>query len=302
MTPLRTLPIAPLLLGLAVVPPATAQPDERQLIVSVLKDDGGAPVTGLRPEDFVVREDGAMREVLRVRQGASPRQIAILVDTSQAADAAVGDFRRGLTAFIEAMQEGNQISIIAFGGPPQILVESTSTLSALHDGVGKIFAYPASASYLLDAMSETMEGFARREAERPVMVVLTTEGLDYSHKDSTTVLRDVQEVGVAVYAIVVQDRAFGPGVAAGALGDPLARWRLERERALSQGATVSGGHRRDLLSTMNTEQAMTQLAEELKSQHVVTYVRPPALIPPERIEVEMTRPGLSARATRLEDR
>ena len=41
---------------------------------------------------------------------------------------------------------------------------------------------------------------------------------------------------------------------------------------------------------------MKQLAAELLNQYVVTYARPDTLIPPEKIEVTVTKPGLTARA------
>ena len=41
---------------------------------------------------------------------------------------------------------------------------------------------------------------------------------------------------------------------------------------------------------------MKQLAAELLHQYVVTYARPDTLIPPEKIEVTVTKPGLTARA------
>ena len=40
-------------------------PRERTMFVSAV-DDKGEPVPGLGPNDFIVREDGAQREVLRV--------------------------------------------------------------------------------------------------------------------------------------------------------------------------------------------------------------------------------------------
>ena len=49
------------------------------MVVSVL-DQNGTPVEGLGPRDFVVREDGAVREVLRVEPAPNGRQIALLVD------------------------------------------------------------------------------------------------------------------------------------------------------------------------------------------------------------------------------
>jgi hypothetical protein len=41
---------------------------------------------------------------------------------------------------------------------------------------------------------------------------------------------------------------------------------------------------------------MKQLAAELRDQYLVTYARPERLIPPEKIEVTVGKPGLTARA------
>ena len=54
------------------------------MYVSAL-NDAGAPVPDLGPSDFIVREDNMAREVLRVEPAVEPMQIALLVDTSQAA-------------------------------------------------------------------------------------------------------------------------------------------------------------------------------------------------------------------------
>ena len=61
-----------------------AQAIQRAMYVSAL-DDAGAPVADLGPADFVVREDNVAREVLKVEPADEPMQIAVLVDTSQAA-------------------------------------------------------------------------------------------------------------------------------------------------------------------------------------------------------------------------
>ena len=81
---------------------AGAQSVERQLIVSVV-DSNGTPIADLDASDFVVREDGARREILDVRPDTERKQIALLVDTSQAAAPAVRDFKRAAKSFIETM-------------------------------------------------------------------------------------------------------------------------------------------------------------------------------------------------------
>ena len=283
-------------LTLAVTAGPHAQSVERQLVVSVLDDDG-EPVAGLQPADFVVREDDVIREVLRVSQDTGAREIAVLVDTSRSASNVVTDFRRGLSAFVEAMHDGNRISIIGYGGPPRILVESTTALPRLQAGVDRIFAYGSSAAYLLDAMSEAAEGFLQREAARPVMVVLTTEGLDLSHIDARSVLRDLDRAAISLYPVVLTESTFNRGADLENLGGPLAQWRTERDLALNQGAPASGGRRRDLLTSMGVEQAMRETAAELRSQYLVVYARPNTLIPPREIAVSVTREGMEARGT-----
>src|SRR5581483_5280168 len=61
---------------------------ERTMYVSAV-DEKGEPVKGLGPDDFVIREDGAQREVLRVTPAIEPIDIAILVDDSAASEGVI---------------------------------------------------------------------------------------------------------------------------------------------------------------------------------------------------------------------
>ena len=277
---------------------AFGQSVEREMVVSVLDRDG-VPAAGLTPSDFIVREDGAAREVLRVSQNPVERQIALLVDTSQAAGQSIGDFRRAATSFVENMSEGNQLSIIAFGERPQILTEATSSLKRLQDGVNGLFSYQQSASYLINAVSETTQGFESAEARRPVIVVMTTLGIDYSDRDARPTIRRLQKAGVAMYAIVLNDLSRSAAAnRQGGLGRAELQDRLrERDILLDQGPKLSGGRRRDLQSSMGSARAIQDLANDLRSQYVIVYSRPNTLIQPERIEVEVNRDDLDARGT-----
>ncbi len=297
-----------------------AQPAERSLVVSVVAGDG-APVPGLQARDFEVREDGVEREVLRAARDTRPRQIALLVDTSEAALGAVANFRNGVNAFVDALHRESEIAIISFGGRPRILVPSTREVARLREGTAGIFAYSRTAAYLLDAMSETTRGFVRRGASRPVMVVLATEGLDHSHVDSTTLIRDIEEAGVTVHTAVLAGRGsrassrlpFGParsgppgvrppgfgGFDPGGFGvardDGFARWRLDRDMALNRAPLAGAGRRRDMLASMAAEATLQAVAAELLNQYLVVYSRPATLIPPRDIELRVARDGVDVR-------
>ena len=276
---------------------ARAQSVERRMIVTVLDGDDN-PVGNLAPRDLVVREDGAAREVLRVEPAGAARQIAVLVDTSEAAARATRDFRAGLSAFFEAMHEGNEISLISFGGPPRILVGSTGSLSRLQDGLGNIFGFAGSAAYLLDAMAQAAEGFTRREAARPILMALTTEGVDYSNVRARGVFERVRESGAAVYTLLVAGRGRAR-VDPGLLDMRRQQEEMERNLVLERGPRDSGGRSEIVLTSIAVENALMGFATELRNQFLVTYARPDALIPPERIEVATNRAGLTARGTPL---
>ena len=290
--------------SLAGAAAAHAQSIERRMVVSVLDDDG-APVTDLGAADFTIREDDTAREVLRVEPAGTSRQIAILVDTSEAALRMVSDFRRGLSTFVGEMREGNRISLVSFGGPPRILVETTDDAERLQGGIDRVFPQTGQAAYMLDAIHEVAQGFVRRRAERPILVVLTAEGIDYSNRRSRGVLERIGESGAALYTLSVEARrsAFANQPAFGGLpgGVDLRQQEFERDRVLARGTAETGGRHRDLLASSAVEHAMQELAAELRNQYLVVYARPDQLIPPEAVRVSVDRPGLTARGNLLPD-
>ncbi len=307
MAALRTL--AGLVTGLTVVVgPLAAQVNEREMFVSVL-DENGSPVPDLQVSDFLVREDGALREVVRVARATAPIQLAILVDTSQAAIPAILHIRNGLHAFVEAMHEGNDLSLITFGGPPRILVDVTRDRERLDAGVDRVFAYSDTAAYLLDAIRETGRGFQRRGASRPAIVVVTTDGVDFSARSHTDALEILGEAGVAMHAVVLTSRVRRETSRTSIRGaDPfpgrptftdsrLSDHTDDRDLLLALGPAATGGRRSNLVTSMGLEDELKAVASELSSQYLVVYVRPARLIPPEEIEVSVTVANLVARGT-----
>jgi VWFA-related protein len=281
---------------------ASAQSVKRQIVVSAV-DSNGIPIADLAPSDIIITEDGIRREILSVRRDMEPKQIALLVDTSQAAEPAMQDFKKAAGTFVELIGEGHEVSLISFGGTPRILTEATTVPAQLRDGVGKLFSYSNTASYLLDAVSEIVRGFQRRSAPRPIIVVFATLGVDYSNVDDRGTLDRLRDAGVAMHAIVLAQspvRGIGPGQGftqrtGRGLGQTSSQ--LELDRFLQQGPTQTGGRRRNLHTFTSAEPAVNDLTAQLQNQYLVVYSRPVMLIPPEKIQVTAAREGLDARGT-----
>jgi len=258
---------------------------ERTLYVSAVNDKG-EPVEGLGPDAFVVREDGVRREVLRVSRATEPIDIALLVDNSAAADEEITFIRDAVSKFVAKMGPDNPTALIALADRPTILVDYTTDPKRLSDGIGRLFAMSGSGMTLLDAISETAKGLARRETPRAVIVPIFTDGVEFTNRYSRDVVSDVRKAQAALDLVTIGQfyHSDEQGV-------------RERSFLLDEGPRGTGGQRMALLSPMALPDTLQRLARELSSQYKLVYGHPESLIPPEKTEVASARPGVTMRGT-----
>ena len=262
---------------LASVAPAFGQADERIIYASVVDKDG-TPVPDLTAKDFIVREDGQAREVLRVAHDTDPLQIALLVDNSVSMRPRLSVLRRAVTAFIEATREDVQLAIITLAERPTILAGYTTDRAALRKAADNMFAYEAG-NYLLDGIAETSQGLAKRTMLRSAIAVITGIGPEMSYRQYTEVLRFFRAGGASLHVVQMGAGIGGQG----------------REIVISRGTSETGGRFEEVLVPTNLELKSRQMATELSNQYRVTYARPSRLIPPSKTEVSVRRADLKAR-------
>lgn len=278
-----------LLFACLLAAPAAAQPQgsssrTQQIYVSVVNGKG-EPVAGLTERDFAVREDGVAREVINVEPATAPLDIMLLVDDSQAITPAIPHLRDALPKFVDRLQGKARIGVVTFGERPTSVVEHTSDAEALKKGLNRIFARPGSGAYLLEAVEDVSRGLQKRDTARPVIVVITAEGVEFSNLQHERVLEELRDSGAVLHVLSI-------GTPAASVSDEM----RNRNLLISQGTEQTGGRRDQLLSPMALDQRLLQLAGELLNQYVVTYGRPETLVPPEKVQVTTTKEGLTARA------
>jgi hypothetical protein len=264
------------LLGLILLAPAhaSAQSDERMIYASVVARNG-APVLGLGVKDFIVREDHAAREILRVAPDRDPMQIALLVDDSGLMRGYEGHLRRGVSAFIQNMRPDVSIALIGLGERPTIRADYTRDREQLLHAANQLFGHGRNT--LSDAIFESSNALAKRGLMRPVIVAITAGGGGYKHRED--VLRALKRSQASLHVVSVGLRG---AVAAGG--------------RMTEEATHDTGGRNDIiLGITSLETRAVQLATELSNQYRVTYARPQRLIPPKSTEIRAKDPELHAR-------
>lgn len=264
---------------------AQAQSDERVIYASVV-DNNGVPVKNLTPKDFIVREDGVVREVLRIERDNDPMKIALLADNSAAMqDSRMSDLRRAVSAFVTGMRDGVHIAIITLADRPTILVDYTADRERLRKAAEGIAAFSGTGNYVLDGIYETSQALSKEGAERPVIVAISSDGPELSYRHYDLVLERLEESDAAFHVVVVKVPEGGQAT--------------DRDLVFSRGSHDTGGRYDDLLTSTALERKMKQVADEISTQYRVIFARPQKLIPPKTTEVSARNPQLRARGKLL---
>ena len=108
--------------ALAVLVPVQ---DQRTVYVTA-SDRDGQLVLDLTPEDFVVKESGDTREIVRASLAADRMQVALIVD-----DNGTGFFRQSVAALVQRILPHADIAIIRVMIQPHTLVDFTADPAAL---------------------------------------------------------------------------------------------------------------------------------------------------------------------------
>jgi hypothetical protein len=272
--------------GVVLVGPATAQRRERTLIVSALDKASGMPVETLHADDVVVREDGVASEVIRVTRLTDPMQVAVLIDNSAAAGPHIGNIRDGLKAFVAALDKKSELSLVTYADRPTLIASFSTDRREMDKGIDRVFPQSSSGAYLLEAIQETARGFVKRRARRPVIVVVSMAGVEFSTTHYEPVLERLEESGAQLHVLGLVDHQADETDA-----------NRYRNILVDRGTSETGGRRQDLLATMALPQALKSLAAELNGQFRAVYVRPDSLIQPRNIEVGSGRPELEVRGS-----
>lgn len=264
---------------------------EQTIFISVADKDGKPPAS-LAIGDLTIREDGNAREVLKVEPATTPMQIALLIDTSQASQGSIPDLRDAVRAFgttIWAKSPDTQIALYVFGERPSLEADYTNNATALGRGVDRLFASSGSGAYFIDAVIESAKAMAARKPARGVIVAYVDEnGPEFSNRRHEQAFDALAAARSSLWTITRQGFSSTAMTSEG------------RERASIIGDVTqrTGGRSSMIFAPSALKDRFRELADQLLAQFAVTYGRPESLIPPERLEVRLTREGYRLTAPR----
>lgn len=281
-----------LILGVAAVDLAAQRALRDQTIYVGVVDKQGQPPASLDLSAISVREDGIAREVLRIEPATGPMHIAVLMDTSEASRGSVPDMRDAVRAFGAAIWAGSpesQIALYSFGERPTQEADFTSSAVALGRGVDRLIAASGSGSYFVEAVVEASNAVARHKPARGVVVAFVDEnGPEFSNRRHTHAFEALAAARSSLWTITRQ--GFG--------NNAMSPENRERASVIGDVTTRTGGRSSTVFAPSALVSRFEDVAGHLLAQFAVTYGRPESLIPPERLEVQLSLDGYRLTAPR----
>jgi Ca-activated chloride channel homolog len=227
-------------------------------VYATVTDAHGAPVAGLKKENFTVLEDGHPQSIAVFdKESAVPLSIALAIDTSLSTrhdlpleQASAKRFARTIMRPVDAL------SVFGFSEAVSQSTSYTADLKRIDEGIEHIRLGAATALY--DAVYLASRSLDRRQG-RKVLVLITDGGDTVSKLDYPQAARAAEEAEALVYSIIVVPIENSAGRETGG------------EHALIQLSEDTGGKYYYATSMSQLDDAFRQISDELRTQYLLAY-------------------------------
>jgi len=221
-------------------------------------DQHGAPVAGLKKEDFALQEDGKEQKIAVFdKESALPLSIVLAVDTSLSTrkdlPLELASARRFAHTILRPV---DGLSLYQFSEIVSELTPFTSDLRVIDRGIDHIRLGSATALY--DALFLGSQALELRQG-RKVMVVITDGGDTMSKVDYQEAVREAETAEAILYRIIIVPIEASAGRDTGG------------EHALIQLSRDTGGEYFYASSLTQLDDAFRQISDELRTQYLLAY-------------------------------
>jgi Ca-activated chloride channel family protein len=201
--------------ALAATQPAASQPATFRTNVDivalnvVVTDADQKYVSGLRPSDFAVFEDGIQQDVSFFGATNVPLDLAILLDTSASMTGKMGLVQEAAIGFLQTLRSGDRAIIVDIKDATKIMYPLGGDVEAAKNAILSTAPRGGTALYngaYLTLKEMVKERRATSEVRRQALVVLS-DGDDTASLVSYDDLMDLaKQSGIAIYTITLRSK------------------------------------------------------------------------------------------------
>ena len=168
-----------------------------QVLVS---DNDGNVITGLKPENFTIYEDGVKQEISHFSPLEANVTVVMLVEFSKRNELFLDDVYNAMYGFVRTLRPGDWTAVVGYDMRTTIFSDFTQNRNEVYSALRQ-FAIPSwNESNISDAVIEMID--RTQEIEGKVAILLIASGLDtFSRHSYEQALNACKSANASVYAI-----------------------------------------------------------------------------------------------------
>lgn len=259
-------------------------------VFTTVVDERGAPLGGLKKEDFQILEDGEPQTVAVFdRESDLPLSIVLAVDTSLSTRKDLKLELEAARRFVQSiLRPQDALSLYEFKETVRELTPFTRDLARIDRGLLRM--QPSFGTALFDALYLGSQALEHRQG-RKVLVIISDGGDTTSKVKYAEAVRAAQQSEAIVYSIIVVPIEASAGRNTGG------------EHALIQISADTGGKYYYASSIPRLDRAFRQISDELRTQYLLAYYPTRRLSDSDfrRIEVKVKHPPSTTQAPPVEE-
>ena len=232
----------------------------------ILTDKQGAPITGLKQEDFEIVEEGKPQTITYFTQGdpedgdslgdAMPLHLGLTLDTSGSMERDISDVRTAVIKFLNANDSAKDFTLVDFDTEIRVARYGADEIERLIERIRR--RKPDGWTALFDAVGVYLNGAGPQDGQK-IMLLYTDGGDTRSELTFTDTLSLLKGSDVTLYAI-------------GYLENQSSSARTQQQSQLQRMAQITGGQAFFPSSIKELDTIYVKIQREIAARYTIGFV------------------------------
>jgi Ca-activated chloride channel homolog len=236
------------------------------LLEATVKNKTGQIMSGLKKEDFIVKEDGATQKVMHFSQDQLPLDVALILDVSDSMKPFLGPLHDAASTALDTLKPEDQVTFYTFSTMSRRLVDLTSEKRKIAERIDSVTGEDIGGSTningaIFDAAEYLLQAAPR--GRRVIVVITDTVATDNGGVAPVDVVQESLAADTAVYCLKV------PGD--NPLSTRMAAAQIPGLISMDKVAQQTGGEVFDVEKLGSLSAAFSALIERIKTRYTLGY-------------------------------
>jgi VWFA-related protein len=241
------------------------------LDVSVLLDSTHDFIPGLKPQNFMVVEDGVEQQIEAVHMAKTPITAVLLLEFAANSYAFVRDMQNASASFFRSLQPDDYVAIETYDIRTHVLTDFTNNKDTIRQALESLTLPMFRESNEFDAVYETLDRLTRIDGRK--YIILISSGHDsMSRINLDQMLAKIKATpNVTIFTVTTGNFARNMAEARGSMSGARDIGYLQGDNEMKTFAQMTGGKHYQPTFEGEMPDIFAEINDSIRNQYVLTY-------------------------------